>query len=131
MRSEGLVIRSVFRFKTRNPDRDRQTDATRFQRIQDLLDEVSNEIGRERSGFEKRYGSVAADAAFLFEALENEAGSAKDADRIAGLTETLQACERRIAFLKKQNLFLKECRTTVQQFVDANDVDAGRSAKAE
>lgn len=125
------MIRSVFRFKTRSPDRDRLTDTARFQRIRDLLAEVSNEMDREKTGFEKRYGTVAADAAFLFEAMDNDAAPAGDSERIADLTETLHACERRIAFLNKQMLFMEECRQFVQQFADANDIDVGRPAKAE
>lgn len=124
-------MRSVFGFKTRSADRDRQTDTTRFQRIRDLLAEVSGEMDREKTGFEKRYGTVAADAAFLVEAMDNEAAPAGDNERIASLTETLRACERRIAFLNKQMLFMEECRQFVQQFVDANGIDAGGPAKAE
>jgi len=125
------VIRSVFRFRTRSPERDRQTDTARFGRIQEVLEEISDEMGREKTGFEKRYGSVAADAAFLFEAMENEAGSAKDSNRIADLTNTLQACERRIAFLKKQILFMEECRKIMRQFVEDNEIEVEQPAKAE
>lgn len=124
-------MRSVFGFKTRSADRDRQTDTMRFQRIRDLITEVSNEMDREKTGFEKRYGTVAADAAFLVEAMDNEAAPAGDNERVASLTETLRACERRIAFLNKQMLFMEECRQFVQQFVDANGIDAGGPAKAE
>ncbi len=124
-------MRSVFGFKTRSADRDRQTDTMRFQRIRDLIAEVSGEMDREKTGFEKRYGTVAADAAFLVEAMDNDAAPAGDNERIASLTETLRACERRIAFLNKQMLFMEECRQFVQQFVDANGIDAGGPAKAE
>lgn len=124
-------MRSVFGFKTRSADRDRQTDTMRFQRIRDLIAEVSGEMDREKTGFEKRYGTVAADAAFLVEAMDNEAALAGDNERIASLTESLRACERRIAFLNKQMLFMEECRQFVQQFVDANGIDAGGPAKAE
>ncbi|WP_202313976.1 hypothetical protein [Mesorhizobium sp. L-8-10] len=124
-------MRSVFGFKTRSAERDQQTDAARFQRIRDVIAEVSGEMDREKSGFEKRYGTVAADAAFLVEAMDNEASPSGDSERIATLTETLRACERRIAFLNRQMLFMEECRQFVQQFVDANGIDAGGSAKAE
>ncbi|MGO4833005.1 hypothetical protein AB4144_12035, partial [Rhizobiaceae sp. 2RAB30] len=64
-------------------------------------------------------------------AMDNEAAPAGDNERIASLTETLRACESRIAFLNKQMLFMEECRQFVQQFVDANGIDAGGPAKAE
>ncbi|MGI6852233.1 hypothetical protein [Mesorhizobium sp. 1B3] len=122
------MIKSVFGFKIRNPDRDRQTDATRFQRIQEMLGAISEEMDREKAGLEKRYGAVAADAAFLFEALENEAD--QDSGRMAQLTSTLQSCERRIAALKKQMLFMEDCRRTVGRFAQDNDITPV-SAKAE
>jgi predicted RNase H-like nuclease (RuvC/YqgF family) len=114
------MIRSVFGFKTRNPGRDSQTDTARFLRVQDMLSGISEEMQRERAGLEKRYGTVAADAAFLFEALENE--PEKDSSRIAELTDTLQSCERRIAALKKQMLFMEDCRRIVSQFAEDNDI---------
>lgn len=124
------MIRSVFGFKTRNPDRDRQTDADRFQRVQEMLSGISEEMEREKAGLEKRYGAVAADAAFLFEALENEADPETDSGRITQLTSTLQSCERRIAALKKQMLFMEDCRRIVGRFAQDNDI-ALVSAKAE
>ncbi|HWK65883.1 MAG TPA: hypothetical protein VNS34_13140 [Rhizobiaceae bacterium] len=116
------MMRSVFGFKTRNPDRDRQTDATRFQRVQEMLSGISQEMEREKEGLEKRYGAVSADAAFLFEALENEGDRERDSGRIAQLTSTLQSCERRIAALKKQMLFMEDCRRTVARFAQNNDI---------
>lgn len=114
------MIKSVFGFKTRNPSRDSQTDAARFQRIEEVLNGISEEMQRERAGLEKRYGAVAADAAFLSEALENE--PEKDASRIAELTDALRSCEKRTAALKKQMLFVEDCRRIVSQFAEDNDI---------
>lgn len=119
------MMRSVFGFKTRNPGRDRETDAARFARLEGVLLEVAAEIERERAGLENRYGTVSADAAFLFEALENEAGPQGDSGRIAALTSQLQACERRVAALKKQMAFVDECRRSVGQFAQDNDMTPG------
>lgn len=122
------MIRSVFGFKTRHPDRDKQTDAARLQRVLEMLTATSLEIERERVGLEKRYGTVSADAAFLFEAIENEGRGQRDSDRIQELTNNLQACERRMAALGKQLLFMEDCRRSVQRFAEDNAVAVAPSA---
>lgn len=122
------MIRSVFGFRTRHPDRDRQTDADRLQRVLDTLAAISLEIERERAGLEKRYGTVSADAAFLLEAIENEEGPRRDSARIGELTDNLQACERRMAALGKQLLFMEECRRSVERFGEDNAITGAPSS---
>lgn len=116
------MIRSVFGFRTRHPDRDRQTDAARLERVLEMFASISLEMERERAGLEKRYGTVSADAAFLLEAIENEGGPQRDSDRIGELTDSLRACERRMAALGRQMLFMEECRRSVECFAEDNAI---------
>ena len=109
---------SIFAFRTRSPDRDRQTDETRFGQLSRALDELAAGIEAERTGIRSRYGAVSANAAFLVEAIDNCAVSAKRAGEMDQLTESLKACLRRIEVLGRQKDFVSGLRHSLDTFVD-------------
>ncbi|MBL8579187.1 MAG: hypothetical protein JNK47_18360 [Mesorhizobium sp.] len=101
---------SLFSFRTRSAERDDATDQRRFDRLERLLDELADEIAVEKSGLERRYASVSADAAFLDEAIENEDVSRRSKGREAELTSSILACERRLGVLSRQTSVIVELR---------------------
>ncbi|MBB6465684.1 hypothetical protein HNQ96_001542 [Aminobacter lissarensis] len=109
---------SIFAFRTRSPDRDRQTDETRFGQLSRALDELAAGIEAERTGIRSRYEAVSANAAFLVEAMDNSAVSAQRAGEIDQLTESLKACLRRIEVLGRQKDFVSGLRHSLDIFVD-------------
>jgi hypothetical protein len=109
---------SIFAFRTRSPDRDRQTDETRFGQLSRALDELAAGIEAERTGIRSRYEAVSANAAFLVEAIDNSAVSAQRAGKMDQLTESLKACLRRIEVLGRQKDFVSGLRHALDIFVD-------------
>lgn len=100
----------IFGFRTRSPKRDDATDAGRLDRLARLLDELTEEISVERSGLERRYRSVTADAAFLVEAIDNDDARGRSNDRVEDLTASIMSCERRLKSLAYQASVLAELR---------------------
>lgn len=119
---------ALFRFKTRNPNRDRETDAGRMQRLRQVLDEIHDEIENEKNGLRNRYDKVTADAAFSQQALEDDRVSAGMSSKIDELTEAMIRYTRRLASLDGQIGFVTELRGRIEQFSLAN---AGESSAAE
>lgn len=126
---------ALFGFRTRNPERDRQTDITRFQNARQAIKEAISEIERERSGFRHRYDDAAVDAAFAFENMENEGETDEAAAHVDELTQTLIRFSQRINFLEKQIAFMQEIDETMMKFenenglVQADPVDATVNTK--
>lgn len=112
---------SIFAFKTRHPDRDRQTDGVRFEELMRTLSQLAGEIDAEKTGIRNRYEAVSANAAFLVEAMDNEAVSSRRATEMDQLTEALKNCLRRVETLSRQGEFVAEMRRMVHGFV----ADAG------
>jgi len=111
---------ALFRFRTRNPSRDRQTDLSRFASIRQMLDDTRAEIERERDGFQRRYDEVSMNAAFSLEAIENEGENEKISAKVDDFTQSLKSFTQRIAFLERQIAFLKGIDETVADFVEEN-----------
>ncbi|KXF76622.1 hypothetical protein ATN84_11240 [Paramesorhizobium deserti] len=111
---------ALFRFRTRNPNRDRQTDVSRFAGIRQALDDVRAEIERERDGFQRRYDEVAMNAAFSLENIENEGENEKISAKVDDYAQALKNFTQRIAFLEKQITFLKGVDETMAEFADEN-----------
>lgn len=110
---------SIFAFRTRSPDRDRQTDEARFGQLSRALDELAAGIEAERTGIRSRYEAVSANAAFLVEAMDNSAAvSAQRVGEMNQLTESLKACLRRIEVLGRQKDFVSGLRHSLDIFVD-------------
>ncbi|WAX96238.1 hypothetical protein N7E70_005020 [Aminobacter sp. NyZ550] len=126
---------SIFAFRTRSPDRDRQTDEARFGQLSRALDELAAGIEAERTGIRNRYEAVSANAAFLVEAMENSAVSVLRAREMDQMTESLKACLRRIEALGRQKDFVAGLRHSLDIFADegreTDEESSARLAQAE
>lgn len=120
---------SIFAFRTRSPDRDRETDVTRFEQLARSLDQLTSEIEAERTGIRNRYEAVSANAAFLVEAMDNSEASSRRADDMDRWTESLKTCLRRIEALGRQTELIAGLRHALDMFVDeGRKADEGSSA---
>lgn len=121
---------SIFGFRSRNPERDRQTDIQRFDRLAKLFDQISAEIEAEKAGLENRYRSTAANAAFLVEAVENGSASTGKLSDVNAMTNAILNCERRIAELARQNGVMKDLRHSLDAIVDDGAAQPGLAKSA-
>jgi hypothetical protein len=103
-------------FRTRGPQRDRETDAARFSRLCAWLDDLHAEIERERNGLRGRYESVTARAAFSQQALEDEQAGPEMSSAVDELTRTMINYTTRLAALEQQAAFVIELRERAGQF---------------
>lgn len=107
---------SILAFRTRTPDRDWETDRVRFEQLARSLDQLASEIEAEKTGIRSRYEAVSANAAFLVEAIDNDAVSSRRAAEMDQLTEALKNCLRRIEVLGRQTEFVAGLRHSVDMF---------------
>ncbi|PWK68092.1 hypothetical protein [Aminobacter sp. AP02] len=107
---------SIFAFRTRSPDRDEDTDRARFERLARALDQLASEVEAEKAGIRSRYEAVSANAAFLVEAMDNDAATSRRAAEMDQLTEALKNCLRRIEVLGRQTEFVSGLRHSVDMF---------------
>lgn len=116
-----------FSFRSRNPQRDQMTDDARNRRLLDMIDALRKEMASERDGLARRRESVASDAAYLSESMEDSA-SARMAGRLDALTEALLHAERRMAMLARQIVFMDQLRgQAVELTGQGGDVPAKES----
>jgi hypothetical protein len=113
---------ALFRFRTRNPERDRLSDATRFLSIKRAIRDVVSETERERDGFRRRYDDASVNAAFSFENMENEGETEKVSAQVDSLTQALTRFSQRIDFLEKQMAFMHEMDQAITTFENANGI---------
>lgn len=112
-----MRMASVFSsFRTRSPDRDRDTDRARIERLFSLADEVAGEIAREHEGLRKRRKREADDAGFLLEASANGDVAATAEKRLDTLSASVMRAESRLALLDRQLAWLDELRQTMNGF---------------
>ena len=104
---------ALFAFRTRNPERDRGTDAQRFHALCATLDDLAAQIRREEVGLKKRYEQVRDQAAFAVQNLDNGAAG-NLSERADALTRSLAQCEARLAALATQLDYLTRLRTEVE-----------------
>lgn len=95
-------------FRTRNPQRDRETDAARAARLNAFLGDLRSEIERERDGLRGRYESVTARAAFSQQALEQDEAGPEMESAVDQLTQTMIDYTRRLDALEAQAVFVNE-----------------------
>lgn len=95
-------------FRTRDPRRDRETDAARAGRLRAFLDELRLEIEDERDGLRGRYESVTARAAFSQQALDHDEAGPGMASSVDELTRTMIDYTRRLDALEAQAAFVNE-----------------------
>lgn len=101
---------SILGFRTRSASRDVETDKDRFGNIEQVLRQTAAQIEAERAGLAKRYETVAANAAFLAQAIDNDEASSKSGQSVSELTGQLLASERRLAELIRQSQIVAELR---------------------
>jgi len=111
---------ALFRFQIRNPNRDRETDAGRLRRLHRMLDDLRVEIERERTGLRDRHEKLAADAAFSYQALENDSVGPSMSSKIDDMTDTMILYNGRIQSLEKQIGFVIGLRDQVEVFSHEN-----------
>ncbi|MER8769796.1 hypothetical protein NKH63_13765 [Mesorhizobium sp. M0960] len=109
---------SIFRFRSRDPARDTQTDTARLDRLAKLLDQIAAEVEAEKNGLENRYRTTATNAAFLVEAMENGAVSSRRSSEVGELTRSILNCERRIAALSRQKQMMKGLRHSLDEIFE-------------
>jgi len=107
---------SVSGFKTRNAERDRETDLGRLSRMKSFLEQVASEIEAERAGLETRYRNEVSDAGFLLGAIDNDEAPARSAARADALTASIMRCERRLETLGRQVELMREIVQFVGRF---------------
>ena len=118
-------------FRVRSPRRDRETDAARAARLLTLVDGLRKEIERERDGLRNRHESIAFQAAFSQQALEDDEATSMS-PAINDLTEMMIRYMERITALEKQIDFVTGLRAQAELFpleneeVAAPSTDKGR-----
>lgn len=119
-------------FRTRDPRRDRETDAARTARLQAFLDEMRAEIEKERDGLRGRYRAVTERAAFSQQALELDEAAPEMSSSVDQLTRTMIDYTKRLAALEEQVAFVNTLRERAglfpQQTEEVGDF-AGTSAR--
>lgn len=108
----------LFDFRARNPQRDRNTDLGRLDRLVKLLRQLRAEVETERSGLAMRYEKAQRSAAFALEAFEN--GGSKDlSSKADDLALSMRRYHARIAALEEQIAFVDCAETEAKAFYDA------------
>jgi len=111
-------LASLFGFKTRSPERDRDTDRERLARLSAFLGEMADQIAAERTGLERRYREASTNAGFLADAMENEEVSAGSSHRLDAMTDDMLNYERRLAALSRQIGVVEDLRARAQALLD-------------
>ncbi|MCO5065957.1 MAG: hypothetical protein M9924_16300 [Rhizobiaceae bacterium] len=101
-------------FRTRSPDRDRQTDAARLDRLIKAIDETSASVATELHGLEARYEATAANAAFLNEAIEDGEEPESKAASVDEMIETMERYRQRTGSLARQLDVLEDMKRLAQ-----------------
>ncbi len=107
----------MFGFSTRSLGRDRETDFSRFTRIQTTLSQVLAELEREKVGLRKRFTDTSADAALTLEAMSGQNDTNAYESRLDDLTVSIQGYEQRIMFLDTQLEFVDGILGSIGSFI--------------
>lgn len=105
----------LFSCHTSSAQRDAQTDAYRFQKLDKAIRSFSAEIEGEIDDLRARYDAVAASAAFAQQAVETE-GRADLSPKVQELTAMLIRCSDRLAGLNRQRRFVAMLGDTIAIF---------------
>jgi hypothetical protein len=111
---------ALSRFRVRNPERDRETDRDRQQRLRRFLGDIRAEMERERDGLQARYEKVMADAAFSQQALEDDSVGVAVSSKIDDMTEAMIHYTKRMASLETQIGFVIEADQRIERFFEEN-----------
>jgi hypothetical protein len=115
------------RFRVRNPDRDRETDGRRMQRLHQQLNDLRMEMEHERDGLRERHELVTANAAFSALALEEESGGPSMSSQIGDMTNTMINYATRISSLEAQIAFVADLDRRLDAFSRERVVESGRA----
>lgn len=107
-----MELREIF--PTRNPERNRQNDAVRRERLRAAIQAIQAEVRSELDGIRRRYEAAATNAAFLFDAIEN--GESDSDARLDDLSASLKNYETRVTELSGQIEFLNGLGKTATNF---------------
>jgi hypothetical protein len=107
---------TLSRFRVRSPERDRESDTRRLQRLSQVIADLRAEMERERSGLQNRYDKMTANAAFSHLALEENGGDSGMSSRIGDMTDTMIHYTNRVSSLDNQLRFLSDLDQQVTQF---------------
>ncbi|WP_265519660.1 hypothetical protein [Nitratireductor luteus] len=108
----------LFDFRARNPQRDRDTDLGRLDRLLQLLRQLRTEVETERSGLAMRYEKAQLSAAFALEAFEN-GGSQDLSSKADDLALSMRRYHIRIVALEEQIAFVDRAEAEAKAFYDA------------
>lgn len=114
---------ALFRFRTRNSERDRETDSGRLQRLHQALADIRAEMEREQNGLRDRYEKVMANAAFSQQMVEDERGAAGMSSKVDDMTSTMIGYTKRLAALQTQIDFVSEMDRRIDAFSQASAGD--------
>ena len=105
-------LMAIFNFWTRRPQRDHETDRTRFHAVVEALRKARSETEDERHGLEARYEDAQSTAAFAEQRAEDFGEAALDRE-IDDLTGTIVRCQERLGQLDRHLRFLREVERSV------------------
>lgn len=116
----------AFSFRIRAPERDRAADEIRFEQVLDVINKTRADIARESSGLRERCEKARCSASFALEGAERDAALDR---RIRNLSDTILACEARLATLERQAEFFAQQQEAivgfaVDQLADINQPSA-------
>ena len=107
---------ALFGFRVRDPQRDREADLNRLQRLRQSLADIRSEMERELNGLRERYEKVTANAAFSQQMLEDERGGLGISSKVDDMTGAMIRYTKRITLLQTQIDFVVDLERKVDAF---------------
>lgn len=108
-------------FRTRSPDRDRQTNATRFASVSSAIGTAIAEAERERDGLRRRIDEYDSTAVAIMDDSADFAGrAAEDEDAISAAEKRAGAGRLRLTQVDAQIEMLAGLRHQVEAFLEEN-----------
>ncbi len=107
---------SILSFRMRSPLRDAETDRSRSERLIRFINEIAAEVTAERSGLAVRYREACISAGFASDAAGTTVSVERE-ERLAELSATIIACERRLTTLGHHLQLLAEAKADIGQMM--------------
>jgi hypothetical protein len=121
-RAGRAILRTVplpiFPFRTRNSQRDSQTDTGRLQRLHKALSGIRSEMESERNGLRERYEDAMANAAFSQQLVEDHRGTVGMSSKVEDMTGAMMWYTKRIGLLQKQIDFVTDMSRSIEAFME-------------
>ncbi|MCF6344600.1 MAG: hypothetical protein L3J15_08025 [Devosiaceae bacterium] len=97
------MVFNILPFRTRSPDRDSKTDEIRFKSVKSALEEVTNGIGLEIKGLQKRVDAQLQQAFHIMDMSgEYSERSKQDEQNIVELETQIKIAKGRLKDIEKQ-----------------------------